>query len=55
MFAGPSRAAGIFDRLLEADSSTTARARRRVSLWDRWWLMSLFIGALLGEWWLRRR
>jgi hypothetical protein len=47
------------DKVLKAvrngPAEVAAVARRRMSLWDRWWIVSLLLAALLSEWWMRRR
>jgi hypothetical protein len=30
-------------------------SHRQQPIWDRWWMLTAMLGALAGEWWLRRQ
>jgi hypothetical protein len=55
LFAPADEADVVLGNLVRAPAETVTLARRRRSVWDRAWVMLVFVGSLLLEWWMRRR
>ncbi|MGC4006509.1 MAG: hypothetical protein QM811_26655 [Pirellulales bacterium] len=47
--------AGSLWSALPAGRSTVIETTPRTPLWNRWPVLALACGALIGEWWLRKR
>jgi len=51
----PEELPSLLEQLAESVGDLEERTETKLSLWDRWWVLLLFVALLGVEWYLRKR